>query len=138
MEPLTLAAIGCLAVATDTLDERLCEPFGRLSSCHAAFRREQNRLMPIEVHEPDLLDDDLLAVVKIPQRPTEVTRLLINVTLASLGRSSGGAVSILDPMCGPSTTLSTAIMLAYNATGVEVDPKAVEVYAAYPEHILAS
>jgi tRNA G10 N-methylase Trm11 len=73
--------------------------------------------------------------VTIPKYPgktnEQFTRLLINVTLASVRRSSGGPVSILDPLCGRGTTLSTAMILGHNAAGVEAEPKALEAYAAF-------
>jgi RMKL-like, methyltransferase domain len=129
---VTLAGVGYLTLATENLDERACSELGRLSGCYAVFRREHDRLLPIEIRKPDLFDDDLVTIPKYPGKTNEqFTRLLINVTVASLRRTTAGPVSILDPMCGRGTTLSTAMMLGYNAAGVEVDPKAVEAYAAY-------
>jgi hypothetical protein len=130
--PANLAGIEYLAVATDSLDNQIMWAVGRLSGFYAAFRREQNRLLPIEVNTPDLFEDDLVTIPKYPGKTNEqFTRLLINVTLASMRRPNGGPVSILDPLCGRGTTLSTAMMLGCNAAGVEAELKAVEAYAAY-------
>ena len=132
IEPVSIAGIGYLAVATETLDERVCGALGRLSGCYATFQREHDRLLPIEVRNPDLFDDDLVTIPKYPGKTNEqFTRLLINVTLASMRRQSSGPISILDPLCGRGTVLSTAMMLGCNAAGVEVEAKAVEAYAAY-------
>jgi hypothetical protein len=132
IEPVTLARIGYLALATDSLDEQVTSALGRLSGFYAAFQREHDRLLPVEVRTPDLFDDDLVTIPKYPGKTNEqFTRLLINVTLASMRRPAGGAVSILDPLCGRGTTLSTAMMLGCNAAGVEAELKAVEAYAAY-------
>ena len=132
IEPITVAGVGYLALATEILDDRLCEALGRLSGCYAAFRREHDRLLPVEVRTQDLFDDDLVTIPKYPGKTNEqFTRLLINVTLASMRRSSTRPASILDPLCGRGTTLSTAMMLGCNAAGVEVDSKAVEAYASY-------
>ena len=132
IEPVSVAGIGYLAVATETLDERVCGALGRLSGCYATFQREHDRLLPIEVRNPDLFDDDLVTIPKYPGKTNEqFTRVLINVTLASMRRQSSGPISILDPLCGRGTVLSTAMMLGCNAAGVEVEAKAVEAYAAY-------
>jgi hypothetical protein len=132
VEPVSVAGIGYLAVATEALDERICGALGRLSGCYATFQREHDRLLPIEVRNPDLFDDDLVTIPKYPGKTNEqFTRLLINVTLASMRRQSSGPISILDPLCGRGTVLSTAMMLGCNAAGVEVEVKAVEAYAAY-------
>ena len=132
IEPVSLAGIGYLALATEGLDERVCQALGRLSGCYAAFRREHDRLQPIQLTAPDLFDDDLVTIPKYPGKTNEqFTRLLINVTLASMRRAASGPISILDPMCGRGTTLSTAMMLGCYVSGVEVEAKAVEAYAAY-------
>ena len=124
--------IGYLALETEGLDGQIVLALGRLSGFYAAFQREQDRLLPIEVNTPDLFDDDLVTIPKYPGKTNEqFTRLLINVTLASMRRPAGGPVSILDPLCGRGTTLSTAMMLGCNAAGVEAELRAVESYAAY-------
>lgn len=130
--PVTLARIGYLAVAVDSIDAQVIWALGRLSGFYAAFRREHDRLLPVEVPTPDLFDDDLVTIPKYPGKTNEqFTRLLINITLASMRRPAGGAVTILDPMCGRGTTLSTAMMLGCNAAGVEAELKAIDAYAAY-------
>jgi hypothetical protein len=132
IEPVRIAGIGYLALATECLDEHACATLGRLSGCYATFHREHDRLRPIEIIRPDLFDDDLVTIPKYPGKTNEhFTRLLINVTLASMRRPSSGPMSILDPLCGRGTVLSTAMMLGCNAAGVEVQAKAVEAYAAY-------
>lgn len=132
IEPVTLAGIGYLALGAGTLDEHIVSALGRLSGFYAAFQRSEDRLLPIEVTTPDLFDDDLVTIPKYPGKTNEqFTRLLINITLASMKRSSSGPVSMLDPLCGRGTTLSTAMMLGCNAAGVEAELKAVEAYAAY-------
>ena len=129
--PVNLAGIEYLAVAEDSLDEQVMWALGRLSGFYAVFQREHDRLLPIEVSTPDLFDDDLVTIPKYPGKTNEqFTRLLINVTLASMRRPAGGRVSILDPLCGRGTTLSTAMMLGCNAAGVEAELRAVEAYAA--------
>jgi hypothetical protein len=132
IEPVRIAGIGYLALATECLDESACAALGRLSAGYVTFHREHDRLRPIEIISPDLFDDDLVTIPKYPGKTNEqFTRLLINVTLASMRRPSSGPITILDPLCGRGTVLSTAMMLGCNAAGVEVEAKAVEAYAAY-------
>jgi hypothetical protein len=132
IQPVTVAGVGYLAVTAESLDDQLSRALGRLSGFYAAFQREHDRLLPIEVATPDLFDDDLVTIPKYPGKTNEqFTRLLINVTLASMRRPLSGPITILDPLCGRGTTLSTAMLLGCNAAGVEADLKAVEAYAAY-------
>jgi hypothetical protein len=132
IQPVTVAGVGYLAVASESLDDRLTGALGRLSGFYAAFQREHDRLLPIEVAAPNLFDDDLVTIPKYPGKTNEqFTRLLINVTLASMRRPISDPITILDPLCGRGTTLSTAMMLGCNAAGVEAELKAVEAYAAY-------
>jgi len=133
IQPVTVAGVGYLSVAADALDDRILWALGRLSGFYATFQREQDRLLPIEVDTRDLFDDDFVTNPKYPGKTNEqFSRLLINVTLASMRRRpTSGPIGILDPLCGRGTTLSTAMMLGCNAAGVEAELKAVEAYAAY-------
>jgi hypothetical protein len=132
VEPVEVAGVGYLRLEVDQLDARTADALGRLSATFAVFRREEGLLRPVPLERPDRFDDDLITIPKYPGKTNEqFTRLLVNVTLASSTRSSEAALSILDPMCGRGTTLSTALTLGHDAAGVESDLKAVEAYAAF-------
>ncbi len=132
ISPVTMAGVPYLAVAAPELDDRLLRAFGRASGFFAAFRRDRDQLSPVEVARPDRFDDDLVTIPKYPGKTNEqFTRLLTNVTLASLTRSAEGPRSILDPLCGRGTTLSTGLIMGCHVAGVDGDLKAVEAYAAY-------
>lgn len=127
-----LAGVGYLALAVEELDEPTASALGRLSASYAIFRREDDALRPVALDRPDRFDDDLVTIPKYPGKTNEqFTRLLTNVTLTSAGRDLDGPVTVLDPMCGRGTTLSTALILGHDAAGVESDVKAVEAYAAF-------
>ena len=132
VEPVEIAGVGYLSVAVDPLDARTAEALGRLSATFAVYRRDEELLRPVPLTRPDRFDDDLVTIPKYPGKTNEqFTRLLVNVTLASRTRSGEGPLSILDPMCGRGTTLSTALTLGHDAAGVESDLKAIEAYAAF-------
>jgi hypothetical protein len=132
VEPVRLAGVGYLALAVPELDEQTTAALGRLSAAYALFRRDEDRLVPVPLALPDRFDDDLVTIPKYPGKTNEqFTRLLLNVTLASATRVPSGPVSVLDPMCGRGTTLSTALVLGHDAAGVESDLKAVEAYSAF-------
>ncbi len=132
VQPVDLAGVGYLAVGAHDLDDAVGRALGRLSATFAVYRREGDLLRPVPVERPDRFDDDLVTIPKYPGKTNEqFTRLLTNVTMASMTRPDDGALSVLDPMCGRGTTLSTALILGHDAAGVESDLKAVEAYTAY-------
>ena len=132
VEPITLAGIDYLALKRERLDANCLTALGRLSGFLAAFRRDGDHLLPVEVRRPDRFDDDLVTIPKYAGKTNEqFTRLLINVTTASMTRRPRGSIAILDPLCGRGTTLSTGLTLGYDVAGVESEEKAVEWYAAF-------
>ena len=91
-------------------------------------------LRPVEVPRVDLLDDDLVSIPKYPGKTNELfTRMLLNVTLAQVRRAPGedGRFTVLDPLCGRGTTLTTAWLAGHHGAGVEGDEKAVEQGTAF-------
>ena len=129
---VTLAGIDYLEVPVETLDDRTRDALGRLSAFYAAYGLEEGRLVPTEIHRPDRLDDDLVSIPKYAGKTNEqFTRLLVNVTVASMTRTPSGPVTLLDPLCGRGTTLSTGLTLGCEVAGVDADLKAIEAYAAF-------
>jgi tRNA G10 N-methylase Trm11 len=108
-------------------------PLGAHSSAYALFERTGTALQPVVLDRPDRFDDDLVSIPKYPGKTNEqFTRLMINVTTAAVwDRDASKTITVLDPMCGRGTTLSTAWTLGHHAAGVESDAKAVELYTAF-------
>jgi SAM-dependent methyltransferase len=128
----TIAGIGYLGLALDDLDDHARAALGRLSGFLAAFRRDGDHLLPVEVPRPDRFDDDLVTIPKYAGKTNEqFTRMLINVTIASTVGRPREQASILDPLCGRGTTLSSGLTLGHDVAGVEGDVKAIEAYAAF-------
>ncbi|MFL6065413.1 MAG: TRM11 family SAM-dependent methyltransferase [Friedmanniella sp.] len=131
VEPIEVAGVDYLRLDAE-LDPPTTDALGRLSATFAVYRREGELLRPVALPRPDRFDDDLVTIPKYPGKTNEqFTRLLVNVTLASSTRPAEEPVTILDPMCGRGTTLSTAVTLGHDAAGVEADLKAIEAYAAF-------
>lgn len=139
VSPRSVAGVEYLAFRSDALagsdDERraLLHQLRRQSTFLALFEERPDGLMrPIEVPRTDLFDDDLVTIPKYPGKTNEqFTRLLLNVTLAAVQYPLGENATVLDPMAGRGTTLTTAWTAGLNAAGVEVDEKAVEQMAAF-------
>lgn len=132
VEPVQIAGVGYLSLDTDELDDRTRSAVSELSALFALFRRDGEQLTPVPVRRPDLFGDDLVSIPKYPGKTNEqFTRLLLNVALASVERSAGQPRSVLDPLCGRGTTLSTGLILGHDVYGVDADLKAIEAYAAY-------
>ncbi len=92
-------------------------------------------LRPLLLTPLDRYDDDLLTVLKYAGKTNETfTRLLLNVTVLA-GATAPEALTrrlrILDPLCGRGTTLNQALMYGYDATGVDLDRKDFDAYAAF-------
>lgn len=130
VQPVMVAGVPYLELDAD--DAATLAALGRLSAFHAAYERVGDLLRPILVTRPDQFEDDLVTIPKYTGKTNEqFTRLLVNVTVAALRRPADGPLSLLDPLSGRGTTLSTGLTLGYDVAGVEVEAKAVEAYAAF-------
>jgi hypothetical protein len=128
--PTSLEGVPYLAVElADGVDPSV---LGGLAATHAVFAREGSLLRPIPAPDGTRFDDDLLTIPKYPGKTNEqLTRVLLNVTLASTDLSDRGHLTVLDPLAGRGTTLSWALTLGHDALGVEVERREVEAYAAF-------
>ncbi len=132
VEPLTLAGVPYLELHLDELGVADHTALARLSARFAVYRRRGSQLEPVAVESGDRFDDDLVSIPKYPGKTNEqFTRLLLNVTLASVLRTADGPLAVLDPLAGRGTTLSTGLILGHDVAGVEGDLKALEAYAAF-------
>ncbi|MGJ3508049.1 TRM11 family SAM-dependent methyltransferase [Enemella sp. A6] len=94
--------------------------------------QDENLLRPVEVHPTGKLDDDLVTIPKYQGKTNEqFTRLLLNVTLSQVRGDKPTPWTVLDPMAGRGTTLTSAWLLGHHGAGVEADTKAVEAMGAF-------
>lgn len=129
VEPVTVAGIDYLGFTADESGDLLAA-VERCSARLALFERVGDLLRPVELPRRHFLDDDLVTIPKYPGKTNEqFTRLLLNVTLAAAGNPQ--RATVLDPICGRGTTLTSAWLLGHDAAGVEGDEKAVEAFAAF-------
>jgi hypothetical protein len=128
--PTTVAGVPYLAVElADAVDPRI---LGDLAATFAVFEREGDLLRPVEASGGERFDDDLLTIPKYPGKTNEqLTRVLLNVTLASTDLPDRTRRTVLDPLAGRGTTLSWALTLGHDAVGVEVERREVEAYTAF-------
>lgn len=128
--PTSVAGVHYLDVElADGVDPRL---LGRLAATFAVFEREGDLLRPVEAPDGERFDDDLLTIPKYPGKTNEqLTRVLLNITVASLDQPDRPRLTVLDPMAGRGTTLSWALTLGHDAVGVELERREVDAYAAF-------
>ncbi|WP_420176892.1 TRM11 family SAM-dependent methyltransferase [Luteococcus sp. OSA5] len=130
--PRTVAGVDYLAFQADQLDDEQLQALARQSAVLALFGVQDELLRPVELPDCLNLSDDLVTIPKYPGKTNEqFTRLLMNVTLASVEHEPTAPLAVLDPLAGRGTTLLVAWMLGHHGYGVEGDAKSVEQMSAY-------
>jgi SAM-dependent methyltransferase len=119
----------------DALDNADVAFLANLSSIYALFELTGDALRPVELHRLDRFDDDLITIQKYQGKTNEqFTKLLVNVTALSsafAGQMTSGRLALLDPLCGRGTTLNQALMYGWDASGIDIDGKDFDAYAAF-------
>ena len=105
---------------------------GDVSTALALFKRDDERLTPVELPRRDRFDDDLLTILKYSGKTNEVfTKLLLNVTVWSGAAVDARPIKVLDPMCGRGTTLNQVLMNGWHALGLDLDERDFDAYSAF-------
>ncbi len=106
-----------------------------LSAGYALFEMRDGLLRPVPMRALDRYDDDLITIQNYQGKTNEqFTKLLLNVTVLSSAFASDmltRRLSVLDPLCGRGTTLNQALMYGFDATGMDLDHRDFEAYAAF-------
>jgi SAM-dependent methyltransferase len=134
VERVELGGLPYLAFAGD-LEEPDLRHLANVSTAFGLFERLDDLLRPVRLERLDSFDDDLLTILKYQGKTNELfTKLLLNVTVVSSDsapRLLTDRLRILDPMCGRGTTLNQALMYGWHASGVDLDERDFEAYAAF-------
>ncbi len=129
--PVELAGVGYLGFAADQPPAGI----GGQSAFLGLFERAGDLLRPIAVdRRTGPIGEDLVTIPKYPGKTNEqFTRKLVNLTLSQVQRrgSVEEPMTILDPLCGRGTTLTTAWLMGHHGAGVESDVRAVEALNAF-------
>jgi len=131
----TIGGVPYVTFAADGLDAGDAAYLANLSSVYALFGIEGDLLRPVGLRPLGRFDDDLITIPKYAGKTNEqFTKLLLNVTLLSSAFAPAmleRQFAVLDPLCGRGTTLNQALMYGYDATGIDLDQKDFEAYAAF-------
>jgi SAM-dependent methyltransferase len=130
----TLGGVPYVGFEAPALDATATSYLSNLSTAFALFAVEGELLRPVTLTPLDRYDDDLLTVLKYVGKTNETfTRLLLNITVLSTDEPEAmlGRLRVLDPLCGRGTTLNQATMYGYDATGLDLDGKDFDAYAAF-------
>src|ERR1700729_3379647 len=132
------ATIGGVPYVTFTaadLDAGDAAFLANLSPIYALFGVEGDLLRPVALRPLGRFDDDLITIPKYQGKTNEqYAKLLLNVTLLSSAFAPAmldRQFAVLDPLCGRGTTLNQALMYGFDATGIDLDRKAFDAYAAF-------
>jgi Putative RNA methylase family UPF0020 len=131
----TIGGVPYVTFAAQAIDSRDAALLANLSCLYALFEIEDGLLRPVELRRLDRYDDDIITIQKYQGKTNEqFTRLLLNVTLLASEFASEmleRQFAVIDPLCGRGTTLNQALMLGFDAAGVDLDPKDFEAYSTF-------
>jgi SAM-dependent methyltransferase len=131
----SIGGVPYITFAADGLGPGDLTFLANLSAIYALFQVEDGLLRPVELHRLDRFDSDLVTIQKYQGKTNEqFTRLLLNVTLVSSafgGELGNRKLAVLDPLCGRGTTLNQALMVGFDAAGVDLDESDFQAYSTF-------
>lgn len=98
----------------------------KLSSNQILFEIQGDFLKPLNLNKSLYFKKDLSSILKYSGKTNEdFTGMMINVGIFSskFAKNFDTPLQILDPMCGRGTTLYQGLIMGYNVSGVEINPK---------------
>jgi SAM-dependent methyltransferase len=135
IDAATIAGVRYITFEAAGLGERGTAFLANLSARYALFEVQGELLRPVPMRALDRYDDDLITIQKYQGKTNELfTKLLLNVTVLSSAFATdmlSRKLTVLDPLCGRGTTLNQALMYGFDATGIDLDQRDFEAYAAF-------
>ncbi len=136
-EPFNGIELFCFEL--DTLSEKSLKALLQLSSNHILFEIHDNLLKPLNETKIPYFKTDLSSILKYSGKTNEdFTGMMINVGIFSsqFAQDFNTPLQILDPMCGRGTTLYQGLIMGYNVSGIEINPKETEEIDKYLKRYL--
>jgi tRNA G10 N-methylase Trm11 len=111
----------------------------QLSSNYILFEIHGDLLKPLNGSKSPYFKKDLSSILKYSGKTNEdFTAMMINVGIFSSAFANDfqAPLQILDPMCGRGTTLYQGLIMGYNVSGIEINPKDCEEIDKYLKRYL--
>lgn len=111
----------------------LVEHLAVLSATAAVFvEHSPTTLEPLPLEDELDFGTELVTIQRYKGKTSErLTRLMLNLALASDSSKAPDHRSLLDPMCGRGTTLNWALLYGIRSTGLDVDRRALDDHATF-------
>lgn len=135
----TLNGIELFCFELETLSENTLKALLQISSNHILFEIHGDLLKPLNETKIPYFKTDLSSILKYSGKTNEdFTGMMINVGIFSskFAKDFHTPLQILDPMCGRGTTLYQGLIMGYNVSGVEINPKDCEAIDKYLKRYL--
>ena len=123
--PIQWKSSGPMEFLITSLPETQWQAAAKLSWVQGIFGILDNEAFcPLPITAQFHLNENLVFASKFKGKTNErLTQLLLNLSITASGKSTP---KILDPMCGRATSLFWAMLMGFEAKGIEQDPKAID------------
>ncbi len=111
----------------------------RHSAFYALFEVKGDMLLPVAADSNYSFKENMPALLNYKGKTNALfTRLMINLAVSACGTNTENRLSLLDPVSGKGTTLYDALMLGYDAYGIEISQKYFEESCHYAAKFMQS
>ena len=135
----TIGGVELLCFELDELTPTIERGLLQLSANQILFEIQGDLLKPLNDNKAPYFKSDISSILKYSGKTNEdFTGMMINVGIFSskFAKDFKTPLQILDPMCGRGTTLYQGLIMGYNMSGVEINPKDCEEIDKYLKRYL--